>query len=80
MNTLLLPAGSVRQEAGSGLVPALGPACGQYRELNPGESSHCGQALFNALICPSPTEPASQKLVQGNSGVLKGPAEQGVPL
>lgn len=29
------PAGSVRQEPGSGLVPVLGRACGQYRQLDP---------------------------------------------
>lgn len=74
VNTLLLPPGSVRREAGSALVPGVDPACGRYRDLNPGESRHCGQASFNA---PCLTEPASRKLVQGNSGVLRGPAEHG---
>lgn len=68
-----------RISAGSGLVPALGPGCAHCSELNAGESSHCGQALLGASIRPPLTDPASQTLIQDNSGVLKGPAEQEVP-
>lgn len=54
-----------------GLVPVLGPVQGHSREMNPGGSSHCGEALFNAPISPCLAEMDSQKVIQDNLGVLR---------
>lgn len=52
-------------------MPVLGPVQGHSREMNPGGSSHCGETLFNAPISPCLAETDSQKVIQGNSGVLR---------
>lgn len=63
-----------------GLVPALAPAHGHSREMNPGGSSHCGEALFNAPISPCLAEMDSHKVIQGNLGVLRALQSRGGPL